>query len=164
MQLNPCGHIPYVTSSLMGGWVCLLGTGFASSLSSVHIAHIACYWKFFLLLYIQVLFVSPGFSKRIMPFLLILCYNYSLVTWMVVCLTAAEFKRHTFSMSIFALSYAANMFILMILYEFCLSQAQFCYIIIYIEKVESCMQITDLCAPWKISNGAESLVLQALQF
>jgi hypothetical protein len=36
----------------------------------------------------------------------------------------------------FALPYAANMFILMILYDFCLLSAQFCYIILYIRKVE----------------------------
>jgi hypothetical protein len=35
-----------------------------------------------------------------------------------------------FSMSGFALSYAANMFILMILYDFCLSSAQFYYLIV----------------------------------
>jgi ribosomal protein S19E (S16A) len=26
------------------------------------------------------------------------------------------------------------------------------------------MEFSDLCAPWKIVNGAENLVLQALQF
>jgi hypothetical protein len=26
------------------------------------------------------------------------------------------------------------------------------------------MQIMDRCAPWKLDNGAENLVLQALQF
>jgi hypothetical protein len=51
--LNPCGHSPYVTSTLTRGcvyllWICLY-------LSSVRIAHIACYSKFFLVHYIQVL-------------------------------------------------------------------------------------------------------------
>jgi hypothetical protein len=32
----------------------------------------------------------------------------------------------------FALSYAANVFILMILYDFCLLPAQFCYMPVYI--------------------------------
>jgi hypothetical protein len=41
------------------------------------------------------------------------------------------------------LSYTANMIILMILYDFCLFSAQFCYIIIYIRKVESYVQIAD---------------------
>jgi hypothetical protein len=56
--------------------------------------------------------------------LLILCYD-SLVTWMVMRLTAAKFKTLIFSMSGFTLSYAANMFILIILYDFCLLSAQF---------------------------------------
>jgi hypothetical protein len=71
-----------------------------------------------------------------MHILRILCNNGSLVTWKVVSLTAAKFKLLYF-MSRFALSYAANMFILMILYDFCLFPAQFCYIIVYIRKVES---------------------------
>jgi hypothetical protein len=29
LQLNPCSHSPYVTSSLMRGWVCLLWISFA---------------------------------------------------------------------------------------------------------------------------------------
>jgi hypothetical protein len=29
LQMNPCRHSPYVTSSLTRGWVCLLWTGFA---------------------------------------------------------------------------------------------------------------------------------------
>jgi hypothetical protein len=56
------------------------------------------------------------------------------------------------------------MFILMILYDFYLLPAQFYYIIVYIGKVESCVQIADWCAPWKISNGAQNHVLQAVQF
>jgi hypothetical protein len=47
-------------------------------------------------------------------------------------------------MSGFALSYTMNMFILMILYDFCLLPAQFYYIIVYIGKVESHVQIVDL--------------------
>jgi hypothetical protein len=50
------------------------------------------------------------------------------------------------------------MFILMILYDFCLFPAQFCYITVYIRKVESRVQIADWCAHWKISNGAENLI------
>jgi hypothetical protein len=49
----------------------------------------------------------------------------------------------------------------MILYDLCLSPAQFCYIIVYIRKVESCVQAVDWCAPRKISNGAQTLVLLA---
>jgi hypothetical protein len=67
-----------------------------------------------------------------------------------------------FSMSGFTLPYTADMFIPMILYDFCLSPAQFCYIIVYIRKAESRVQIADRCAPWKISNGAQNLILHAL--
>jgi hypothetical protein len=110
--------------------------------SSVRIALIACYWKF-LLLPIPKSSVSTGFAKQIMPIWRILCYNGSLVTWTVVSLTTAKFKPLVFSMSGFTLSYIANMFILMILYDFCLLPAQFCYT----RKVESCVQIADRCAP-----------------
>jgi hypothetical protein len=54
-----------------------------------------------------------------------------------------------------------NMFILVILYDFCLLPAQFCYV--YIWKDESHTQMVDQCAPWKFSNGAENLVLHVLQ-
>jgi hypothetical protein len=54
-----------------------------------------------------------------------LCYNSSLVAWAVVSLTAAKFKPLIFSMSGFTLSYTANMFILMILYDFCELHAAF---------------------------------------
>jgi hypothetical protein len=50
----------------------------------------------------------------------ILRYNGSLVIWTVVSLTVTEFKSFVFSMSGFALSYDANIFILMILCDFCL--------------------------------------------
>jgi hypothetical protein len=56
------------------------------------------------------------------------------------------------------------MFILMILYDFRLLPAQFCYIIEYIWKVESHVQIPGRCAPWEISSDAKNLVLQVLQF
>jgi hypothetical protein len=74
------------------------------------------------------------FAKQIMPSLRILCNNGSLVTWTIVSLTTA-FKPLIFSISDFALSYTANLFVLMILYDFCLFPAQFCYIILYMRKV-----------------------------
>jgi hypothetical protein len=55
------------------------------------------------------------------------------------------------------------MFILMISYDFCLLAAQFCYIIVYILKVENCVHIVHRCAPWKISDAAQNLVSHALQ-
>jgi hypothetical protein len=72
--------------------------------------------------------------------------------------------RTVFFMSGFDLFYAANIFNLMILYDFCLLPAQFYYIIIYTWKIESRVQITDWCAHWNISNGVENFVLQVLQF
>jgi hypothetical protein len=74
--------------------------------------------------------VSTGFTEQIMHILRILCYNGSLVIWTVVGLIIAKFKPLIFSMSGFTLSYTANMFILMILYDFnlfpahCQSQSQ----------------------------------------
>jgi hypothetical protein len=108
--------------------------------------------------------VDTGFAKQMIPVLLILRYNGSLVTWAVVSLTAAKFKPLAFSVSGFALSYDANMVILIILYDLFLLPAQFCCMIIYIRKVESHVQIADRCAPWKIYNGAENRVLHSLQF
>jgi hypothetical protein len=46
----------------------------------------------------------------------------------------------------------------MILCDFFLLPAYCCYIIVFIRKVERCVQIADRCAPWKISSGAENLV------
>jgi hypothetical protein len=63
----------------------------------------------------------------------------------------------------FSFSYTATMFILMIFYDFWLFPAPLCYTVIYIRNVESCVQIAEWCAPWKISNGAQDLVLYALQ-
>jgi hypothetical protein len=108
--------------------------------------------------------VSTGFAKQIMPILRILCYNGSLVNWTVVSLITAKFKRLIFSTSGFALSYIANTFILVILYDFCLLPARFCNIIVYIQKVENRVQNADRCAPWKIPNGVENLLLYAQQF
>jgi hypothetical protein len=48
-QLNPSSHSPYITSPLTRGWICL------AFLSSVRIARMACYWKFYLLHCEQVL-------------------------------------------------------------------------------------------------------------
>jgi hypothetical protein len=58
-----------------------------------------------------------------MPILRILCYNSSLVTWRDVSLAAAIFKPLIFSIYGFALSYAANMFIFIALYDLCLLSA-----------------------------------------
>jgi hypothetical protein len=53
-QLNSCDNSPYITSLLTRIWVLSLMNVFGL-LSGVLMAHIACYWKFFLLPYTQVL-------------------------------------------------------------------------------------------------------------
>jgi hypothetical protein len=125
--------------------------------SVLRIALIACYWKFFLCT-THKSSVSRGFAKQIMPILHILFYNSSLVTWTVVSLSTLHFLclaspcriPRTCSFSWFC-------------YDFCLSPAQFYYIIVYKRKIESYMSIADWCAPWKISSGGQNLVLHALQ-
>jgi hypothetical protein len=76
--------------------MCLPLMNMLGLLSSVLITHIACYWKFFFCT-IYKSSLSPCFAKQIMPILLILCYNGSLVTWRVVSLTSAKFKLLIFS-------------------------------------------------------------------
>jgi hypothetical protein len=119
--MNPCSNCPYVTSSLTRRWVCLFEQVW--TLSSVRITHITCYWKLFLVYHIQALCQSWLCKANHAYILRILCYNVSLVTWTVVSLITAKFKLLIFSISGFALSYAANMSTLMILYDFCLSPA-----------------------------------------
>jgi hypothetical protein len=50
----------------------------------------------------------------------------------------------------------------MIVNYFCL--AELCYVIVNVRNMDSHMRIADQCAPRQIANGAENLVLQALQF
>jgi hypothetical protein len=71
---------------------------------------------------------------------------------------------YVLSVSGFTMSYTANMFIIMVLYDLRLLPAKFYYTVVYIRKIESCVQIADLCAPWKISSGLQNLGLPALQF
>jgi hypothetical protein len=92
-------------------------------------------------------------------------YNDSLITWTVVHMTAAKLKPLIFSISGFALSNVKNIFIFMILDDFCLLSAWLYYVIINVWNLENLMHIANLCAPRKISNGEENLILlQALQF
>jgi hypothetical protein len=158
--MNLCGNSSYVTSSLTRRCFCLLWYAWPFVKGTFH--------TYSMLLKISSFYtthkssVSPGFAKQIMPILCILCYNGSLVTWMAVSLTTARFKPLIFSVSGFALPYTANMYILMILYDFCLSPAQFCYIILYIRKVGSRVHTANQCAPRKISSGGENIVFYAL--
>jgi hypothetical protein len=91
-------------------------------------------------------------------------YSDTLVIWTVIHMTAAKFQPIIFSVSGFALSNVANIFILMILDDFCLLPALFCYIIINVRYIKSHMHIANRCVPRKIANGTENLILQSLQF
>jgi hypothetical protein len=93
-----------------------------------------------------------------------LFYGARLDTWTVVHMTAAKFKPLIFSVTGFAVSNVANIFLFMILDDFCLLPAWFCYVIINIWHMKSHMHISNRCAPRKIVNGAEIPILQALQF
>jgi hypothetical protein len=127
------------------------------------IAHIACYLKCFLLRYIQIL-CQYRLYRAHHAYLKYLMLQRQLSHLNSRKLDYRQIKPLILSMSGFILSYTVNMFSLMILYDFCLLPAQFCYIIVYIRKLESRVQITDRCAPWKTRTGAEKLLLYALQF
>jgi hypothetical protein len=74
-----------------------------------------------------------------------------------VRLTPAVFRPLIFSVSGFILSCAEIMSILTILYDFCLLPVQFYYMTVYIQKVESRVQIADRRATWKMSKDAENI-------
>jgi hypothetical protein len=78
-------------------------------------------------------------------------------------MTAAKFESLIFPVWGLALSNVANI-IFMILDDFFLLPALFCYVIIHVRNLENHMHIADRCASWKISDGAENLILQVLQF
>jgi hypothetical protein len=52
----------------------------------------------------------------------------------------------------------------MILDDFCLLPAWFCYVIINVRYMKSLMHIVNRCVPQKIANGAENLILQSLNW
>jgi hypothetical protein len=51
----------------------------------------------------------------------------------------------------------------MILNDFCLLPALFSYVIINVQNLESHMHMANQCAPSKIANGVQNIVLQAQQ-
>jgi hypothetical protein len=136
-QLNPCGNSPHK-------YPLWQGDGFAAYEYAWPFAK-CTFCTYSMLLKIRpfalhtIPRVSAGFAEQIVPMLRIFCYNGNLVTWTGVSLTTSKFKSNIFSLSGFTLFYNRNTFILMILYDFCLLPAQFCYIIVYIRKVESCV-------------------------
>jgi hypothetical protein len=157
-QLNLCSHSTCVTLSdeKMGlSLMNMLGLS-----SSVRIAHtrIPYYWKFFHLHYIQVL-CQYRLYKADHAYLTYLILQRQLSRLNRHELDTAMFKALIFSTPGYDLSYTRNMSILMILNDFCLLPAQFCYIIVHIRKIESRVQIANRCVLWKISNGAKNLFL-----
>jgi hypothetical protein len=87
-------------------------------------------------IYTGPLSVQAQFS-RLFPISSSFHYNGSLVTWTVVCLTVAKLKPLILSMPGFTLPNITNIFVITILYHFCLLPAQFCYIIIHALNFES---------------------------
>jgi hypothetical protein len=72
-------------------------------------------------------------------------YYGSLDTLTEVHMTAAKFKPLILSMSVFTLSNIAIIFIFMILDDFCLLPAWFCYVMINVRNLESLMHIANRC-------------------
>jgi hypothetical protein len=88
-QLNSCGNIPNITSSLKRRWVCLLRICLA--FRQVYISHIQHVTEKSSFCTTHKSSVSTGFAEQIMP---ILRDNGSLVTWTVVRLTIAWDPRY----------------------------------------------------------------------
>jgi hypothetical protein len=95
VQVNTCGHSPYVTSSLTRGFVCLLWICLA--FRQVYISQIKNVIQNLSFCTTQKSYISTGFTEQIMPILRNLCYNGSLVAWKVVSLTTAKFKSLIFA-------------------------------------------------------------------
>jgi hypothetical protein len=115
-------------------------------------------------MYIQYIRVQGLFQSRLgtADYALVISslhYNDSLVTWTVVHMTASKFKHlSVFSVSGFALSNITNNCIFMILDDFCLLPAWFCYVIINVRYMENLMHIVNRCALRKIANGRQGRV------
>jgi hypothetical protein len=123
---NPCRHSPYVTFPLTRRWVCLLRICLA--FRQVYVSHT---WRVienssFCTIYESS--VNAAFATQS-------CLSYvSYATTEAYSLERSKldhrkFEPLIFSVSGFALYYAGNMFILIILCDFCLLPAQFFYIV-----------------------------------
>jgi hypothetical protein len=91
------------------------------SLCTIYILHVikctyvhVCIYNIYKPLSVQALY------SRSCPIISLSCYNGSLVPWTVACLTAAKSKPLIFLVSGFALYNVANIYIFIILYDFCL--------------------------------------------
>jgi hypothetical protein len=109
-------------------------------------------YKYIYTIYTRPRLVQTEYSRSC-PTICCSCYNGSLGTWTVVCLTATKFKPlifpllgspcpilRTFAFSLFCVTSAV-----------CLR-----YIVIYVRKFESHLQIANRRISWKMSSGAEN--------
>jgi hypothetical protein len=152
---NSCGHSPYVTSPLTRRWVWLLWILLAFCQAYVP-QNIAYYWKLFILHYMQVLCRSR-LCKAYHVYLLYLILQQQLshlnspkldqsqdsdIFYVWLCLVLNH--EHVISHDSVWLQFVACTILL--------------YNRIHMEGWKL-WKIADRCAPWKISNGAEILIL-----
>jgi hypothetical protein len=55
----------------------------------------------------------------------------------------------------FVFAQVSNIYIIVILYDFCLLPAYFCQVIVNLRNLERPMQSASRCAPWWVTSGAE---------
>jgi hypothetical protein len=132
--------------------------------SCLRIAHKACYWRIFLLYYIQVLcqyrlckadhaYLTYPMLQRQLNYLNGRKFGHRKVYASYISYVGPHlvlYRKHVHS----------HDFVWLLLVAFTI----LLYIIVYIRKFESRVKDTDGCASWTISNGVENFVLQALQF
>jgi hypothetical protein len=133
-------------------------------LPRVRIAHIACYCKVFLVHYAEALSLQALQGRSYLSYVsytTTAAYSVErLSAWPLpslsllyfLCLVSPCPIPRTCSFSWFRMTSVC-----------CMHNFLYC-IIVYLWKVQSCVKIGDRFAQWKISNGAENLVLQSLQF
>jgi hypothetical protein len=108
--------------SLTRGRVCRLPDSVSSIKSFVSMYNFTNYKMYVYTTYTRPLSGQAQYSRKC-PIISSSCYNGSLSTWTVVCLTAAKFKPLIFPVSGFTLFNVANICIFMISYDFCLLPA-----------------------------------------
>jgi hypothetical protein len=97
-------------------------------------------------------------------------YNSSLVTWTVVCLTAAKFKPLIFPEPLFASSNVANMCIFMILNDFCLMHWTLVAIVFKItlrhgpRRTHNTSIVVEACLPHRCIETGVLLLSMGVQF
>jgi hypothetical protein len=91
---------------------------------SMYNLHFTCHKMYVYITYTRPLSVQTQYSRSC-PILSSSCYNGSLVTWMVICLTTTKLKARIFPVSGFTLSNVENIciFIILYVYDFCLMLA-----------------------------------------